>query len=99
MQVPLVDDAIANVARLCSSHLIITNQAFRAKGPMASLMPSYKNQETQIWWALSAECLERMLRILGFEVERIVISKPRCLVKGREGREKCVSLVARRVED
>ena len=91
--------AIANVARLCSSHLIITNQAVRAKGPMASLMPSHENQQTRIWWSLSAECLQQMLRILGFDVERMVVSRPRCLVKGREGHEECLSLVARRVED
>ncbi|MCU0788780.1 MAG: class I SAM-dependent methyltransferase [Verrucomicrobia bacterium] len=89
--------AIANVAALCSSHLILTNQALYAKDPLAYLMPSRENKERLAWWALSDACLKQMLRILGFEVVKVVKSMPRCLVKGREGQEECMSLVARRV--
>jgi len=39
-----------------------------------------------------------MLSVIGFEVIRTIKSNPRCLVKGREGLEKCTSFVARRVE-
>lgn len=91
--------ALFNVARLCRSHLIITNQSYHAERAEALFMPSVENQETMIWWALSDGCLKQMLSILGFEVQYTCVSHPRCLVKGREGREPCLSIVARRIEE
>ncbi|HRT07960.1 MAG TPA: class I SAM-dependent methyltransferase [Candidatus Paceibacterota bacterium] len=91
--------ALHNVARLCRSHLILTNQSYHAERAEALLMPSVENQETMAWWALSDGCLKQMLRILGFEVQYTCACEPRCLVPNREGREPCISLVARRIEE
>lgn len=90
--------AMANVAKLCRSHLIIANQYLVSDAPRAFLIPSKENKEWNCWWALSSNVLEQMLGILGFEVERIVRSRPRCIVNGRDGYEDCMTLVARRVD-
>jgi hypothetical protein len=88
--------AIANVAKLCSSHLIITNQAVRSEEPVAFFMPGLEN-DPFAWWALSDTCLARMLETVGFDIESTATSNPVCQVPGRQRPEECMTLVARRV--
>src|SRR6266478_4418576 len=50
--------------------------------------------KAKTWWVFSEGCIRRMLSVMGFEVIRTIKSNPRCLVKGREGPEKCTSFIA-----
>lgn len=84
-------------SRLSREWMIVTNQLFDAEQPMAVLMPSREHVEHRAFWGLSVECVRRMLGIVGFEVVRVVESKPICHYPGRVGPEACRALVARRI--
>ncbi len=97
--------AIYSAARLCKDQIVITNQVpkqswwkrIRGKKPQVQFIPSMQNKEIAAWWFLPPACLERMLGTLGFEVIRTIESDPICVTNNRSGKERCVSVVARRV--
>jgi SAM-dependent methyltransferase len=90
--------ALYNAARLTDGDLIITNQTPAGGGNIALFVPTVANGEKQAWWVFTEDCIKQMVSVMGFEVVRTVVSMPKCLVKGREGAERCVSFVCKRVE-
>lgn len=97
--------AIYSASRLCKNRMVITNQADSKTSswfkqpkqiPMAMFMPSREDVIGAAWWALSTECIERMLGTIGFKVTETYESEPECLVKSRLGKESCVTIVAER---
>ena len=90
--------AIYSAARLANSDLIITNQTPAGKKNEAYFIPTIKNGETQCWWMFTEGCIKQMVSVMGFEVVRMVKSKPRCLVAGRDGYDVCTAFVCKRVE-
>jgi len=89
--------ALYSASRLVRDTIIVTNQMMEGQEATGLLMPSRKNGEAMAWWAMSRGCITEMLGILGFEVKSSTICNPQCLVDGRRGPERCVSLVAQRV--
>ncbi len=90
--------ALYSVSRLVKSHMLITNQMNTENPlPMARFVPSPENLNTMSWWIPTEQCLRQMLAILGFDVKRVVESRPDCLVSDRQGPVRCVCLVSDRV--
>jgi SAM-dependent methyltransferase len=90
--------AMYNVARLCTQHLIIINQIYKARDAVACFAPTPENQMDRVWWVFSEKCIGQMLAVMGFQVIRTVKSKPVCLAYGTPSEDRCVTFVARRVE-
>lgn len=96
--------AIYSAARLSRDLVIVTNQVpklswwkrIRRRKPNVSFINSATEISTDAWWFLPPRCISRMLGTIGFEVIRQVESYPHCLTDNRVGRERCVSVVARR---
>jgi SAM-dependent methyltransferase len=89
--------ALYSASRLADA-VIVTNQVWESATPMMMFLPDptdWRNLRT--WWAFSDRCIERMLGTLGFEVEHVASSRPRCLAPGFEGRQRCTAFVARRI--
>jgi len=89
--------ALYSASRLADA-VIITNQFFRCKSPSVRFDPDPQDRrQLQVWWQFSDRSIERMLGVLGFRVERVEMSYPRCLVREHEGEKRCAVFVARRV--
>ena len=87
--------ALYSASRLVSGTIIITNQMCTdVDRPTAGFVPSAENLDPMSWWFFSQPCLEQMVGVLGFKVERTIESQPHCLVESRRGPKRCVSLVA-----
>lgn len=89
--------AIYSASRLVRGDIIITNQMLGRKGSHAHFIPSVANNCTNAWWALTQECLEQMLAVMGFEHVRTVQADAKCLVAGRVGVEVCTANVFRKI--
>lgn len=86
--------ALYSAGRLSTGSIIVTNQTMKSDQPVAMFVPSVENHETQAWWALSDGCIERMLKVLGFEPQSRTTCNAQCIVVGRVGPELCTSIVA-----
>ncbi len=100
--------ALYSASRLAGERLIVTNPGRKPtwwrrllgqERRQAKFMPSKENRKTDVWWALSATCIERMLAVLGFEVERRVVAIAECNENGRVRSRKNVAIVAQRVQN
>jgi SAM-dependent methyltransferase len=88
--------ALFSAARLCRGTVVITNQMFPATTPTAVFLPNSVNQDWMSWWGFSDKCLAQMLEVLGFEVKATLECDAACYFPGREGLERCLTLVALR---
>jgi SAM-dependent methyltransferase len=89
--------ALYSASRLADA-VIVTNQVWKSATPMMTFLPDpADSRELRAWWSFSDRCIERMLGTLGFEVEYVTSSEPRCLARGFEGHRRCTAFVARRV--
>jgi SAM-dependent methyltransferase len=95
--------ALASACARCSGRVVLTQQAPIGEQPYALFMPNIRVNPGNIehyfaWWALSEQCLIKMLEVLGFRI----ISNERCLhrctapTRGVDTREECLTLVAER---
>jgi hypothetical protein len=91
--------AIYSAARLCRRDVILTTELWesapwRAEPKGALFVPSRTS------WKLSRSCLERMLRVMGFEVVRVFRTRPRHRIAEDDPvKTSCFTLVATRVAD
>ena len=72
--------ALFSVSLLVKDYLIISNLVTgETKDCVARLMPDVNTLvPLDAWWSFSQACIERMLNIVGFEVESIVTSEHLC---------------------
>jgi SAM-dependent methyltransferase len=90
--------ALYSASRLVEGSLIVTNQLRKVgNGANAMLIPAADNGVDQAWWAFSPECLRQIMAVFGFEVQRSVACRGKCLVDSRAVMEECTALVAQRV--
>ncbi len=103
--------ALYSASRLCSGTMVVTNPTSarepwwwklpfagsRQRQGIAGFMPTAGNRSRKYWWALSDRCISQMLEILGFQTERRLTCRPKCIVNGRTHREKCRTTVTQRV--
>jgi SAM-dependent methyltransferase len=61
--------ALENAALRCSDTLVIAQQAPQIDEAYAYFLPQAGVALDRVWWSVSEACLDRMLGILGFEVE------------------------------
>lgn len=98
--------ALYSASRLASDTLIVTNpgrkrswldKLFRRNRFQAKFIPSATNNNSDVWWALSNSCIERMLETIGFKVvDRIESSAP-CHIDGAIKQRRNLAMVAKRV--
>ena len=90
--------ALYSGSRLSTTRLIVTNQTIKTEEPFACFMPEPDDKSLiTAWWGFSDGCITRMLGVLGFRVTHTVMSRPECLVRGREGHELCTAFVGERM--
>lgn len=90
--------ALYSGSRLSTTLLIVTNQTMKMEEPFACFMPDPDDKSLiTAWWGFSDGCMTRMLGVLGFRVTHTVMSRPECLVPGREGHELCTAFVGERM--
>lgn len=94
--------AMASAARLCRGHIVISDLWMpekRSRGrPVARLQPSLENGIIDCWWQLSVAAAEQFLGVLGFRVIDKVDFKATRRADGKRVDQKCISVVAERVE-
>jgi SAM-dependent methyltransferase len=89
--------ALYSASRLSQETVIVTNQLSGGEEPTARFVPDIQTGENRVWWIPTAACLEQMLGVLGFVLERTVVSHPVLLTAGRPGPKRCTSFVFRRM--
>ena len=97
--------AIYSASRLASEYLVVTNPGrkprwldnlFGRKRFQAKFIPSKDNNNSDVWWALSNTCIERMLETIGFNVVDRIESSATCNVDGKIKTCKNLAIVSRR---
>lgn len=93
--------ALYSASRLCRDTIIVSTGARRGlswrRRARAGFVPTRTNGVNDVWWSLSNDCIASMLDVLGFQVERLVRSKPVCLAPVRHGVRRCTTVVSSRV--
>jgi hypothetical protein len=75
--------------------VIVTSQFLPGDQRSALFAPSIENQQIHAFWVPTRNCVAEMLRIHGFELDRMVPSFPHCSVEGYQNGE-CTAIVASR---
>jgi SAM-dependent methyltransferase len=87
--------ALASGARLSRESVIVVQQGMPSPEPIMHFMPDAARRDDPLtWWFMSEGCVERMLGVLGFALERRTRARHRCVVRDRW--EECTTFVARR---
>jgi hypothetical protein len=87
--------ALASAARLAAETVIITQQRYVSEDPAMRFMPDPETlRPDRAWWLMSESLVERMLNVLGFDLETTIHQKHRCLVPSKL--VPCTTYVARR---
>lgn len=98
--------ALYSASRLATDKLIVTNpgkksdwlkRLLRTDRYKAKFIPSATNINSDVWWALSHSCIERMLETIGFEVIDRVECSALCYIDGKPKSRPNISLVAKRI--
>jgi len=87
--------ALQSAARLSSDRLIITQQCLKRSEPVSLLQPDPETRADPItWWMMSEGCVDRLLKLLGFEVVALTRARHHCPIRKRA--EECSTFIARR---
>ena len=87
--------ALQSGARLSRDRVVVIQQGLQYAEPMMHFMPDPATcADPLAWWYMSEGCVERMLGVLGFALEKKTRAKHLCLA--RDCFEECTTFVARR---
>lgn len=88
--------ALTSASRLSTEWVIITQQCLNRSEPVSFFQPDPDTRADAItWWLMSEGCVDRMLRVLGFEVVSLTHAKHDCPI--RKHSEECSTFIARRI--
>jgi SAM-dependent methyltransferase len=88
--------AMQSGARLARDRVVVIQQGMPYSEPVMHFMPDPATCADPLsWWFMSEGCVERMLAVLGFELETKTRAPHFCTVRGRF--EECTTFVAKRV--
>lgn len=87
--------ALQSGAQRSKEWVIITQQGLSQAEPIMHFMPDARKREDPLtWWFMSEGCVEKMLGVLGFELQSKLRAKHYCVVRSRW--EECTTFIARR---
>jgi len=88
--------AMQSGARLSRDRVVVIQQGLPHAEPVMQFMPDPATcADPRDWWFMSEGCVERMLGVLGFALEKKTRAKHFCVARSRF--EECTTFVARRV--
>lgn len=89
--------ALTSAASRSDDYLIVTEGAMRTLLPIAYFYPQPGRVDAdKTWWRYSVGLYRRLLRIVGFEVERVSHGRYTCMIDGAPTRKPVTTIVARR---
>ncbi len=88
-------EAMMSAARLSRDAIIITQQTYSSPHPAMLFMPDPDTLgQDRAWWLMSEPLVERMLKVLGFELESKLREEHLCV--SQRNNAVCTTYVARR---
>jgi SAM-dependent methyltransferase len=88
--------ALQQASRLSREWVIITQQSVKSAEPTMLFLPDPETRADAItWWVASEGCVERMLKVLGFELHSLSRAVHACPIRGHG--EECTTYIGRRV--
>lgn len=93
---------LLSASRRAKEWLIITQQSAPVKDGVAYFMPDVKTCSPNVaWWSLSESCVERMLGVVGFRLEKVTRGDYLCTERWgdtvKPGKERCTTFIAKRL--
>jgi 2-polyprenyl-3-methyl-5-hydroxy-6-metoxy-1,4-benzoquinol methylase len=90
--------ALCSGSRLSADMVIVTNQVRRDDAAACHFLPNGEDEnQNRGWWSFTDSCIERMLGVLGFVVERKSRHDYKCIAPHQKSVHACTTFVARRI--
>ncbi len=89
--------ALASAAKLSKARIVITEGMFEDDRPLMQFISDHRRPDPWAWWHCSTGFYRSVLRLMGFEIERVERGMYRVMVPGFPEYGELKTIVARRV--